>query len=152
MAVVFVHAVSKLLSALTHPVLSNCNKDQVPGHFSEVRSTRSATVIKHNAPVPKLFSYHQTTKQSVPTGGKPSWTAKLLSDPSLLCSKIREEAGELCETLEKGEGAERTMNEAADLLYHCMVLLNHEGVHVEDVLRELRKRFGTSGITEKAAR
>ena len=57
-------------------------------------------------------------------GGKPSWTAKLLADPELLCRKVREEAGELCQTLEGGEGAERAASEAADLIYHAMVLLN----------------------------
>ena len=57
-------------------------------------------------------------------GGKPSWTARLLGDPDLLCAKVREEAGELCQTLEAGEGRERAASEAADLLYHAMVLLN----------------------------
>ena len=57
-------------------------------------------------------------------GGKPSWTARLLADPGLLCSKVREEAGELCQTLEQSEGPERAASEAADLLYHSMVLLN----------------------------
>ena len=57
-------------------------------------------------------------------GSKPSWTAKLASNQELLCSKIREEAGELCETLEKQEGQERAASEMADLLYHSMVLLN----------------------------
>ena len=85
-------------------------------------------------------------------GGKPSWTARLLADPELLCEKVREEAGELCETLEKQEGTARTASEAADLLYHSMVLLAHEGVPAEAVLRELRHRFGTSGVAEKAAR
>ena len=65
---------------------------------------------------------------------------------------MREEAGELCQTLEAGEGRERTVSEAADLLYHTMVLLNHEGVEVGEVMRELRRRFGTSGVAEKAAR
>lgn len=37
-------------------------------------------------------------------GAKPSWTAKLLDNPALLCGKIREEAGELCQTWEKQEG------------------------------------------------
>ncbi len=40
------------------------------------------------------------------------------------CGQVREEAGELCETLEAGEGRERAASEAADLLYHAMVLLN----------------------------
>lgn len=58
------------------------------------------------------------------SGGKSSWTAKLLKDPELLCKKVREEAGELCQTLEAEEGPERAASEAADLLYHSLVLLN----------------------------
>jgi phosphoribosyl-ATP pyrophosphohydrolase len=57
-------------------------------------------------------------------GAKPSWTARLLSNPELLCKKVREEAGELCQTLEASEGPERAASEMADLLYHAMVLLN----------------------------
>ena len=40
----------------------------------------------------------------------------------------------------------------ADVLYHSMVLLNKQGVGIEDVMRVLRQRFGTSGIEEKASR
>ena len=58
------------------------------------------------------------------SGGKSSWTAKLLKGPELLCKKVREEAGELCQTLEAEEGPERAASEAADLLYHSLVLLN----------------------------
>lgn len=57
-------------------------------------------------------------------GSKPSWTAKLANNQELLCSKIREEAGELCQTLEQQEGQDRAASEMADLLYHSMVLLN----------------------------
>jgi len=85
-------------------------------------------------------------------GDKPSWTRRLLSDPQLLCSKLREEAGELCETLEKGEGRERCASEAADLLYHATVLLQAQGVGWEEVMAVLRSRAGVSGIAEKAAR
>lgn len=49
-------------------------------------------------------------------------------------------------------GRERTASEMADLLYHAMVLLNVQGVALEEVLAVLRGRFGTSGIDEKAAR
>jgi phosphoribosyl-ATP pyrophosphohydrolase/phosphoribosyl-AMP cyclohydrolase len=38
--------------------------------------------------------------------------------------QVREEAGELCQTLEENEGKERAASEMADLLYHAMVLLN----------------------------
>ena len=56
--------------------------------------------------------------------GKKSWTAKLLKDEALLCSKVREEAGELCQSAEEAEGRDRVASEMADLLYHSMVLLN----------------------------
>lgn len=85
-------------------------------------------------------------------GDKPSWTAKLLSDPQLLCRKVREEAGELCQSLEQQEGRERSASEMADLLYHAMVLLNVQGVSLEEVMRVLRQRFATSGLEEKASR
>lgn len=101
---------------------------------------------------PLLPSAHTRSHALLRAEGKPSWTARLLADPALLCSKVREEAGELAQALEQHEGKERVASEAADLLYHAMVLLRAEGVAAEDVLRVLRQRFGTSGIAEKAAR
>jgi phosphoribosyl-ATP pyrophosphohydrolase/phosphoribosyl-AMP cyclohydrolase len=83
---------------------------------------------------------------------KPSWTRRLLDNPELLCKKIREEAGELCQTWEENEGKEAATNEMADVLYHSMVMLNKQGVPMSDVLAVLRRRFGTSGVDEKAAR
>lgn len=90
--------------------------------------------------------------EAVAEGAKPSWTRKLLENPDLLCKKVREEAGELCETLEKGEGAERAASEAADLIYHAAVLLRRQGVGLKEVMAVLRERQGVSGIAEKAAR
>lgn len=84
--------------------------------------------------------------------GKPSWTKKLLLDNQLLCSKIREEAGELIQTLLENEDKSRTASEMADLLYHAMVLLRVKDVKMEEVLEVLRKRFSQSGIQEKASR
>ena len=83
---------------------------------------------------------------------KPSWTAKLLQNPELLCSKVREEADELCRALEDTEGKDRVASEMADVLYHSMVLLAQQGVPLEDVMVKLRTRFGVSGIEEKASR
>jgi len=85
-------------------------------------------------------------------GGKPSWTKKLLLDNQLLCSKIREEAGELIQTLLENEDQSRAASEMADLLYHAMVLLRVKDVKMEEVLEVLRKRFSQSGIEEKASR
>nr|XP_023925188.1 histidine biosynthesis bifunctional protein hisIE, chloroplastic-like [Quercus suber] len=84
--------------------------------------------------------------------GKPSWTNRLLLDNHLLCSKIREEADELCRTLEENEDKSRTASEMADVLYHAMVLLALRDVKIEDVMQVLRQRFSKSGIEEKKSR
>lgn len=69
-----------------------------------------------------------------------------------LCQQVREEAGELCQTMEAGEGRERAAAEMADLLYHAMVLLRLQDVSMAEVMEVLRKREVQSGIEEKAAR
>ncbi|KAK1377309.1 PRA-CH domain-containing protein [Heracleum sosnowskyi] len=89
---------------------------------------------------------------SEPSISKPSWTKRLLLDNKLLCSKIREEADELCRTLEDSEETPRTASEMADVLYHAMVLLSIREVKVEEVLTVLRQRFSRSGIEEKRSR
>jgi phosphoribosyl-AMP cyclohydrolase / phosphoribosyl-ATP pyrophosphohydrolase len=65
--------------------------------------------------------------------------------------KISEEAGELVEALPRGDAA-HTAHEAADLLFHVLVGLEAAGVPVERVFDELGRRFGVSGIDEKASR
>ena len=65
--------------------------------------------------------------------------------------KILEEARELVEALPQGDQA-HTTHEAADLLFHMLVGLEAAGVPVDAVFGELRRRFGTSGIDEKASR
>ncbi|WP_350208091.1 phosphoribosyl-ATP diphosphatase [Botrimarina sp.] len=84
-----------------------------------------------------------------------SWTAKLLAGGlQEIGPKVTEEAGELVEAAgEPGEaGREHFVYEAADLLYHAMVLFRWRGVDLEEVEQELQRRFGTSGLTEKASR
>jgi phosphoribosyl-ATP pyrophosphohydrolase len=69
-------------------------------------------------------------------------------------AKILEEAAETVEAGgEPGEaGREHLVREAADLAFHLAVLLGHRDLHWIDVETELQRRFGTSGIAEKAAR
>jgi phosphoribosyl-ATP pyrophosphohydrolase len=64
---------------------------------------------------------------------------------------VREEADELARAL-VGEDAGRVVEEAADVVYHILVGLLARGVTVRDVEAELARRFGTSGLVEKAAR
>jgi phosphoribosyl-ATP pyrophosphohydrolase/phosphoribosyl-AMP cyclohydrolase len=65
--------------------------------------------------------------------------------------KISEEAGELVEALPQGDAA-HTAHEAADLIFHVLVGLEAAGVPAERVFGELGRRFGVSGIDEKASR
>jgi len=81
-----------------------------------------------------------------------SYTKSLLvKGPETIAAKIREEGGELGEALE-GESDERVIAESADLLYHLMVGLAARGLSMDDVAGELARRFGVSGLEEKAAR
>ena len=65
--------------------------------------------------------------------------------------KISEEARELVEALPENDAA-HTAHEAADLIFHTLVGLEAAGVPLDAVFAELRKRFGISGIEEKASR
>jgi phosphoribosyl-ATP pyrophosphohydrolase/phosphoribosyl-AMP cyclohydrolase len=65
--------------------------------------------------------------------------------------KIAEESGELIEALSENDAA-HTAHEAADLIFHALVGLEAAGVKLDDVFAQLRKRFGISGIDEKASR
>ncbi len=81
-----------------------------------------------------------------------SWTAKLLAKgPEKCAEKFGEEAIEAIIEAVKGDSA-RLTSEAADVIYHLLVMLAARDVTLDDLLAELERREGTSGITEKAAR
>lgn len=81
-----------------------------------------------------------------------SWTAKLLAKgPEKCAEKFGEEAVEAIIEAVKGDRARLTA-EAADVLYHLLVMLAARDVTLQDVLTELERREGTSGIAEKAGR
>ena len=68
-----------------------------------------------------------------------------------ILKKIGEEATEVL-IAAKGDNKEKVVFEVADLWFHTLVLLAQQGLHPEDVLNELARREGVSGIAEKAAR
>jgi phosphoribosyl-ATP pyrophosphohydrolase len=81
-----------------------------------------------------------------------SWTAKLLAKgPEKCAEKFGEEAIEAIIEAVKGDRAKLTA-EAADVIYHLLVMLAARDVTLDDVLTELQRREGTSGIVEKATR
>ena len=66
-----------------------------------------------------------------------SYTKKLLSDKKLSIEKVKEEIAELIEAVEENKNQ---VHEAADVLYHLMVFLEANGIKIEDVMDELKKR------------
>ncbi|QEH36415.1 Phosphoribosyl-ATP pyrophosphatase [Aquisphaera giovannonii] len=69
-------------------------------------------------------------------------------------AKITEEAAEVVEAGDEpgDEGRSHLVKEVADLVFHSLVLLGHRDLHWDDVEDELARRFGISGIDEKASR
>ncbi|AXQ94134.1 phosphoribosyl-ATP diphosphatase [Cereibacter azotoformans] len=81
-----------------------------------------------------------------------SWTAKLLArGPEKCAEKFGEEAVEAIIEAVRGDRA-RLASEAADVLYHLLVMLAARDVTLAEVMAELERREGTSGIAEKAGR
>jgi phosphoribosyl-ATP pyrophosphohydrolase len=81
-----------------------------------------------------------------------SYTAKLLAAGVARCAKkLGEESAELLIAAVAGTKAETTA-EAADLLYHLLVLLKASDVSLDEVMAELDQRTAQSGLAEKAAR
>jgi phosphoribosyl-ATP pyrophosphohydrolase len=66
-----------------------------------------------------------------------SYTKKLLSNKKLSVEKVKEEIAELIDSIEKNSNK---IHEAADVLYHLMVLLEANAIKIEDVMDELKKR------------
>lgn len=81
-----------------------------------------------------------------------SWTAKLFAKgPEKCAEKFGEEAVEAIIAAVKND-RENLVYEAADVLYHLVVMLAARDVTVDEVLAELDRRAGVSGLAEKAAR
>ena len=68
---------------------------------------------------------------------KESYTKKLLDNKKLSVEKVKEEIAELIDSIEKNSNK---VHESADVLYHLMVLLEANGIKIEDVMDELKKR------------
>ena len=66
-----------------------------------------------------------------------SYTNKLLNDQNLSAEKVKEEIKELFEAAEKNTNK---IHESADVLYHLLVYLETNGIKIEDVVEELKKR------------
>ena len=97
----------------------------------------------------RLSQVLEERKRADPDG---SYVANLYArGADAILKKIGEEATETVMAAKDGE-ADKIVHEVADLWFHTLVLLAHRGLGPEAVLNELDRRFGLSGIEEKARR
>ncbi|CUI68344.1 phosphoribosyl-ATP diphosphatase [Cognatishimia activa] len=94
----------------------------------------------------------QTISERAKADPDSSWTAKLLAKgPEKCAEKFGEEAVEaIIEAIK--DDRDGLISESADVLFHLLVMLQSRGVTLDEVLAELDRRQGTSGIAEKASR
>ena len=107
-------------------------------------------------PLARLAEVIESRKPA--NGGDPeaSYVARLLhKGPDAFLKKIGEEATETvmaAKDIDHGGDPSKFVGEVADLWFHCMIALAHYGLSPADVIAELERRAGTSGIEEKALR
>ena len=82
----------------------------------------------------QLIKIIRERKKSAP---EQSYTNKLLNDKNLSVAKVKEEIGELIESVEQDSNK---IHEAADVIYHLLVYLEANNIKIEDVMSELKKR------------
>ncbi|MBV7393895.1 phosphoribosyl-ATP diphosphatase [Mameliella sediminis] len=99
-----------------------------------------------------LEDLEQTIAARAAASPDESWTAKLLAKgPEKCAEKFGEEAIEAIIEAIKND-REKLVSETADVLFHLLVMLKSRDVALSEVMAELARRQGTSGIAEKAAR
>lgn len=100
----------------------------------------------------ELMDVIEDRRQTLP---EKSYTTQLFAGGvPRISEKIIEEAHEVIAAANEDgvNGREHLIHEAADLLFHLMVLLGHEEIQLHEIEAELGRRFGVSGLEEKAAR
>jgi len=99
-----------------------------------------------------LTAVYQVIQQRKGASADSSYVASLFSKGlDKILGKIGEETAEVVAAAKDGE-ADKIVYEVADLLFHVLVLLGHQDIEPERIYAELRRRFGVSGLAEKAAR
>ena len=99
-----------------------------------------------------LFDLEEIVDDRMTAGDETSYTRKLVAKGMpKAAQKVGEEAVEAVIAAVSGD-REGLRNETADLLYHLIVVLRMSGVSLTEVMEELARRTGQSGLAEKASR
>ena len=131
-----------------------CHTGRKSCFFTELESGESVIdkSVDTNAMYGVIDTLYHTILDRKNADPETSWTAKLLSkgDNDIL-KKVVEEAGEFSFAV-KDRDEDEIIYECADLTYHVLVALGHMNISPDRVKQELARRFGMSGIKEKASR
>ena len=106
-------------------------------------------------PLDALDALESTIRSRAECSSETSYTSRLLAGGvDSIGAKVVEEAQELVDAASEPGDAGRShfVYECADLVYHLFVMMAHNGVRLDEVEAELARRFGISGLAEKAAR
>ncbi len=107
---------------------------------------------KVKSPKDVLFALSMILEKRKAASPDESYVAKLFDEGvDAILKKVSEEAAETVIASKCGEN-DAIIHEIADLWFHTIVLLKYHNLEIEDVLEEFERRFGISGIEEKANR
>ena len=129
-----------------------CHTGKRSCFFRALEETDTGATAEENLPGGALESLARRLEERKSADPATSWTARLYAKGlDAILKKVGEEATETV-LAAKGGDRSRIVAETADLWYHTMVMLANLGLGPEDVLEELDRRAGRSGLAEKAAR
>ncbi len=135
---------------LAEPHGPTCHTDAPSCFFQALEG--GVLVQKAEQPQTTLARLEETLEARKASTAEKSYTKTLLTGGApAIGAKLREEAGELAEALAR-ENDDRVTSEAADVVYHLLVGLQHRGIAWRDVLAKLEARSAASGHAEKASR
>jgi phosphoribosyl-ATP pyrophosphohydrolase/phosphoribosyl-AMP cyclohydrolase len=138
---------------LVEPAGPACHTGAQSCYFRAVEAGGLREAAPPAPPGALLGALYQVIQERKRAGGERSYVRKILeAGAAAVAAKLREEAEELAHALEEPEDDEALVHEVADLWFHTLVALGSRDVDPERVLAELRRRFGTSGLDEKARR
>jgi phosphoribosyl-AMP cyclohydrolase / phosphoribosyl-ATP pyrophosphohydrolase len=145
----------------THPVGPTCHTGRTSCFYRRVEDPDPPTLHEDDGPAPspdRMFARVFATVLERKAGrgatqaeGKSYVRSLLQAGAEKITAKVREEADELCRAV-IGETPDRVAAETADLVFHALVALAHRDVDLRDVSAVLARRFGRSGLDEKASR
>lgn len=132
-----------------------CHTGAMSCFFNDVENNKTISTkndIDINSIYGAIDNLYETIKKRKHSSPDTSYTAKLFSKgENTILKKVAEESGEFCFAI-KDDIKKDIINEASDLLYHCLVALAYKDISPDLIRAEIKNRFNKSGIEEKKNR